>query len=58
MNEWDLFLSHPARISRSMTEMDEGAAGVSRQCNDVAAINGQISSPEIIVEETEKNIYI
>lgn len=40
MNELDLFLFHPAHISGSMTEMDEGAAEVSPQCNDVAAING------------------
>lgn len=40
MDELDLFLFHPAHISGSMTEMDEGAAEVSLQCNDVAAING------------------
>lgn len=40
MNELDLFLFHPVPISGSMTEMDEGAAEVSRHCNDVAAING------------------
>lgn len=40
MNELDLFLFHPAHISGSMTEMDEGAAGVSRHRNDVDAING------------------
>lgn len=54
MNELDLFLFHPVHISGSMTEMDEGAAEVSRRCNDVAAINGSSSSPEIIVEKIEK----
>lgn len=56
MDELDLFLFHPAHISGSMTEMDEGAAEVSLQCNDVAAINGQSSSLEITVEEMDKKI--
>lgn len=49
---WTFSFFHPAHISGSMTEMDEGAPEVSRQCNDVAAINGSSFSEEIIVEET------